>query len=47
MDGRDSRKFGSIPEELQARIEAGTDEQLMLWSERVLIAESLAAIFEP
>jgi hypothetical protein len=38
-------KFGSISVGDQARISTAAKDQLLLWSERVLSADSLAAVF--
>jgi Putative transposase, YhgA-like len=38
-------KFGSISAEDQARIDAAAKDELLLWSERVLTADSPAAVF--
>jgi hypothetical protein len=40
-----SRKFGELPPEVIARLEAATQEQLDTWADRILIADSLAAVF--
>jgi predicted transposase YdaD len=39
-------KFGSISAGEQARIDAAAKDNLLLWSERVLTADSLAAVFD-
>ena len=40
-----TRRFGDLPEEVRARLKAGSSEQLQLWADRVLDASSLAEIF--
>jgi hypothetical protein len=40
-----TRRFGDLPEELRARLKAGSREQLQLWGDRVLDASGLAEIF--
>jgi hypothetical protein len=40
-----SRKFGELPDEVTARLETATQEQLDVWADRVLVADSLAAVF--
>jgi predicted transposase/invertase (TIGR01784 family) len=40
-----SLKFGPPPEGTRARIEAANEDELLLWSERVLTAESLVDVF--
>jgi hypothetical protein len=40
-----TRRFGDLPEEVRARLKAGSSEQLQLWGDRVLDASSLAEIF--
>lgn len=39
-------KFGELPAEAQARVAAGREADVKLWLERVLTAQTLAAIFE-
>ena len=39
-------RFGSLPPELQARLEAAPIERLDVWGERLLTAESLEAVFD-
>jgi hypothetical protein len=41
-----TRKFGAVPNEARDRIGAASMEQLDLWSERVLDAETLDEVFE-
>jgi hypothetical protein len=41
-----TRKFGAVPDEARVRIGAASMEQLDLWSERVLDAETLDEVFE-
>jgi hypothetical protein len=38
-------KFGELPREYQARLEAATNEEIERYSERVLTADTLAAVF--
>jgi hypothetical protein len=38
-------KFGSLPSAMDERISVATTEQLETWADRVLTAESLAAVF--
>ena len=38
-------KFMSIPEECRAKVSAAKREDLLLWAERVLRAESLEQVF--
>jgi hypothetical protein len=40
------RRFGELPPEVVERVRQGDDERLLIWSERVLDARSLAAVFE-
>ena len=40
-----SQKFGPLPEEVLARLDAATYEQLTTWIDRILVADSLAAVF--
>ena len=39
-------KFGAIPEQDRRRIETADTKKLLLWSERVLSAESLEEVFQ-
>ena len=39
-------KFGGIPAEARARIDAAQEEELLLWSERVLSSDSLSAVLD-
>jgi hypothetical protein len=41
-----AHKFGPLPEEVQLRIRGATPEQLLAWSERILDASSLEAVFD-
>ena len=38
-------KFGDLPAPYQQRIEQARDEELELWTERILFADSLDAVF--
>lgn len=38
-------KFGEIPNELAARVEAASEEEIDRWTERLLIADALEAVF--
>lgn len=40
------RRFGELPPEVVERVRQGDSERLLVWSERVLDAVSLAAVFE-
>ena len=40
-----TRKFGSIPDWVETRLAAATPDQLENWSERILDAPTLGAIF--
>ena len=40
-----AQKFGELPNEASARLEAATYEQLSAWTDRILTADSLAAVF--
>jgi len=40
------RRFGELPPEVAERVRQGDTERLLVWSERVLDAGSLAAVFE-
>jgi hypothetical protein len=39
------RRFGELPPEVVEQVRQGDDERLLVWSERVLDATSLAAVF--
>lgn len=39
-------KFGSVEEAVQARVETATTEELQNWTRRILVAESLAEVFD-
>jgi hypothetical protein len=39
------RKFGPLPDQLKDRLAGATEEQLDRWAERILIADSLEAVF--
>jgi len=39
------RKFGTLPDQLKNRLGGATEEQLDRWAERILIADSLEAVF--
>ena len=41
-----ARKFGPINEPTRARVLAADAEQLLIWGERILSAETLAEVFE-
>jgi predicted transposase YdaD len=41
-----AHKFGPLPEEVQLRIRGATPEQLLAWSERILDAGTLEAVFD-
>jgi predicted transposase YdaD len=41
-----AHKFGPLPEEVQLRIRGATPEQLLAWSERILDARSIEAVFD-
>ncbi|HJL42159.1 MAG TPA: DUF4351 domain-containing protein, partial [Myxococcales bacterium LLY-WYZ-16_1] len=41
-----ARKFGPLPHDVQQRIHGATPEQLLTWSERILEAGTLEAVFE-
>jgi hypothetical protein len=38
-------RFGALPEDVSARLQAATQEQIDKWSERFVTADSLAAVF--
>ena len=40
-------RFGSLPEEIELRVATADAQTLLRWSERVLTAPSLEAIFTP
>ena len=40
-------RFGALPTEVVARVSAADAETLLLWSERVLTASCLEAVFAP
>ena len=40
-----SQKFGELPEDVSKRLEAATYEQLSTWTDRILVADSLVAVF--
>jgi hypothetical protein len=40
-----ARKFGDVPPQYSAAIEAGTPEQLERYAERVVVVDTLAAVF--
>ncbi len=40
------KRFGPIDETTKAKLEAADPEQLQLWGERLLVVESLEAIFQ-
>ena len=39
------RKFGDLPTSIQARLSTATPEQLELWTDRILFADSLETVF--
>ena len=39
------RKFGEVPPEYRQRLENANSDQLLMWAERILTAESLADVF--
>lgn len=39
-------KFAAVDDDARARIAAASEDELMLWGERILGANSLAAIFD-
>jgi hypothetical protein len=41
-----TRKFATVPDEVRARIDTASLEQLDTWTERVLDAETLDEVFE-
>jgi predicted transposase YdaD len=41
-----SLKFGAVPEEVRSRIEAADDETLLVWSERILTADSINEVMQ-
>ena len=41
-----SSKFGELPKKVQVRLRQGTDEELSRWTQRVLNATSLDALFD-
>lgn len=41
------RKFGRLPREVADRIATASESELLLWSDRVLVANSIAEIFGP
>ena len=41
-----TRKFGAIDESIRARVLGADAEQLLVWGERVLSAETLEDVFE-
>jgi len=40
-------KFGDLSDDYQARLNQGSQTELDLWTERVLFATTLEAVFEP
>ncbi len=40
-----TKKFGELPEPMRKRVDEGTEEELNVWAERVLTADSLEAVF--
>jgi flagellar biosynthesis/type III secretory pathway protein FliH len=38
-------KFGALSEDVSARLETATYEQVSVWTDRILVADSLAAVF--
>lgn len=40
-------KFGDLSDDYQARLNQGNQAELDLWTERVLFADTLEAVFEP
>ena len=40
-----NQRFGPIDKPIRARVLAADAEQLLVWGDRVLFAESLAAVF--
>ena len=45
LQGLLEEKFGPLPEHLNDRLRAATEEQLTCWAKRVLIADSFEAVF--
>ena len=41
-----TKRFGPLSDDIRARLENATAEQLELWTDRILDAVSLAAVFE-
>jgi len=39
------RRFGELPEEVELRLHKATPEQLEVWTDRVLDAQTLAEVF--
>lgn len=42
-----ARRFGPLPSALQSRLDAAMPEQLDTWTDRLLDAPTLQAVFEP
>lgn len=40
------RKFGALPEGARSRLESASEQELLAWSERLLVADSLAAALD-
>ena len=40
------RKFGALPDWAEARLAQATDEELLLWADRILDAGSLAEVMQ-
>jgi predicted transposase YdaD len=40
-----TRKFGELPDDYRARLEAATSERLEHYAEQLLVASTLAAVF--
>lgn len=41
------RKFGGVQPGMRARVEAADEPSLTLWTDRILTAETIDAVFEP
>lgn len=41
-----TQRFGPLASDVQARVEAASSEERLLWTDRVLTAASLAEVFD-
>ena len=45
LQGQLEEKFGALSEQTKARLREATEDQLTRWARRILIADSLEAVF--